>query len=480
MRYDASPTHISSSQTSSVELVIAFSLSLIIFQSVDVQVRGPTMEKVERLAELLLDSNWTTSDLERIAKSVSKGNALTQLELADRLIGRFPSPPSRTSLIDYLKPIKGLGRAVRLKLLRKLHAESRFDLTTMRASIPVANQWDVPPISNLGELATFLELPGKFIDWLAAHRHAHYHIKLIRKRSSGLRLLEAPKAKLKLVQHRIATEILNSVPAHSASHGFVRKRSAITYVQPHTNKSVVLRMDLQDFFPTIADSRVFGLFRSLGYPHAVTQLLCNLCTTETSMDALHDAMLRMDALPSQFSVQQHAVNERLRSLYCRRHLPQGAPTSPALANLIAYRLDCRLSGLADSAGLAYTRYADDLLFSGEDEFGRTAKSFAAQVAAIALDEGFDVNFRKTRIMRRSTRQFAAGVVLNRHTNIQRDEYDQLKATLHNCVQGDPAVQNRDSHADFRMHLLGKINWVKQLNPARGIKLMKIFNEIVWK
>ena len=438
------------------------------------------MEKVERLAELLLDSTWTTNDLQRITQSVSKGDSLTQLELADRLKGRFPSPPSRTSLIDYLKPIKGLGRAVRLKLLRKLHVESRFDVTTMRASIPVANHWDVPPISNLGELATFLELPGKFIDWLAAHRHAHYHIKLIRKRSSGLRLLEAPKTKLKQVQRRIATEILNSVPAHSASHGFVRKRSAVTYVQSHTNKALVLRMDLQDFFPTIAGSRVFGLFRSLGYPHAVTQVLCNLCTAETALDTLHDARVRMGDLPSHFSVQTHAANERLQSLYCRRHLPQGAPTSPALANLIAYRLDCRLAGLAASAGLAYTRYADDLLFSGEDEFGRTAKSFAAQVAAIALDEGFELNFRKTRIMGRSTRQYAGGVVLNRRTNIQRDEYDQLKATLHNCIRGDPAAQNRDSHADFRMHLLGKINWVRQLNPARGAKLMKIFDEIVWK
>ena len=438
------------------------------------------MEKIERLAELLLDSSWTTSDLERITKLVSRGNSPKQFELADRLEGRFPSPPSRTFLIDYLRSIKGLGRTVRLKLLRKLHVETRFDVTTMRASIPVAIHWDLPPISNLGELATFLELPSKFIDWLAAHRHSHYHIKLIRKRSSGLRLLEAPKEKLKQVQHRIATEILNSVPAHAAAHGFVRKRSAVTYVQPHTNKSVLLRMDLQDFFPTITASRVFGLFRSLGYPHAVTQVLFNLCTAETSMDALHDAMVRMGDLPSQFSVQQHAANERLRSLYCQRHLPQGAPTSPALANLIAYRLDCRLSGLAASARLAYTRYADDMLFSGEEEFGRTAKSLAAQVAAIALDEGFEVNFRKTRIMRRSTRQYAAGVVLNRRTNIRRDEYDQLKATLYNCVQGDPAAQNRDSHADFRMHLLGKINWVRQLNPARGAKLMKIFDEISWK
>ncbi|OYW14482.1 MAG: reverse transcriptase, partial [Planctomycetales bacterium 12-60-4] len=132
-----------------------------------------------------------------------------------------------------------------------------------------------------------------------------------------------------------------------------------------------------------------------------------------------------------------------------------------------------------SAGVTYSRYADDLLFSGNDAFGRTVKSFEVQVGAIALDEGFEVNFRKTRIMRRSTRQLAAGIVMNQRTNVRRDAYDQLKATLYNCATGSPAEQNRQSHANFRMHLLGKINWVKQLNPARGAKLAKIFAEIEW-
>ncbi len=437
------------------------------------------MEKVERLAVLLLDSSWKASELEQMLSSVSSVKSNARDGLADRLTVRFPSPPSQSALINFLKRSKGLGRAVRLKLLERQQAVSRFDLTTMRASVPAANAWEIPPISDEGELAEFLNLPSKLVDWLASQRHSHYRIKLIRKRSGGLRMLEAPKAKLKLVQHRIACEILNSVPVHSSAHGFVRKRSAVSYVGPHVNQSVVLRLDLLDFFPSIIASRVFGLFRSLGYPHAVTHLLCNLCTAKTTMDELEDATKALGERPNYFSVQEHAGRERLRSLYCERHLPQGAPTSPALANLIAYRLDSRLSGLAASADVAYTRYADDLLFSGNDDFGRTVKSFAVQVGAIALAEGFEVNFRKTRIMRRSTQQFAAGIVLNRRTNIQRAEYDQLKATLCNCVSSSPAEQNRESHADFRMHLLGKINWVKQLNSTRGAKLMKIFNEITW-
>ena len=171
--------------------------------------------------------------------------------------------------------------------------------------------------------------------------------------------------------------------------------------------------------------------------------------------------------------------DRLRLLYCRKHLPQGAPTSPALANLIAYRLDCRLSGLAANAGVSYTRYADDLLFSGAKDFGRFAKSFAIKVGSIAIDEGFQVQFRKTRIMRAATQQSAAGIVLNQGTNARRSEFDLLKAILFNCVRQGPSTQNRKCVSDFQSHLRGRINWVRQLNPARGEKLMAMFHSVDW-
>ena len=171
--------------------------------------------------------------------------------------------------------------------------------------------------------------------------------------------------------------------------------------------------------------------------------------------------------------------ERLRRFYCRKHLPQGAPTSPSLANLIAYRLDCRLSGLARNAEVSYTRYADDLLFSGLRDFGRIAKSFAIRVGSIALDEGFQVQHRKTRIMRAATQQIAAGIVINKITNIRRSEFDVLKAILFNCTRYGPSTQNRDALPDFQSRLRGRIDWVRQLNPARSEKLMEMFHAIDW-
>ena len=107
------------------------------------------------------------------------------------------------------------------------------------------------------------------------------------------------------------------------------------------------------------------------------------------------------------------------SIYAAAHLPQGAPTSPALANLCAYRLDCRLAALAASLAATYTRYADDLAFSGGEELERGARRFQVLVCRVALEEGFEVHTRKSRFMRQAVRQQLAGVVVNEHPNVQR-------------------------------------------------------------
>ena len=168
-----------------------------------------------------------------------------------------------------------------------------------------------------------------------------------------------------------------------------------------------------------------------------------------------------------------------RRLYRQPHLPQGAPTSPALANLAAHRLDARLAGLARAAEASYTRYADDLVFSGGESFARSIGRFPIHVAAIALEEGFAVQHRKTRVMRQGVRQRAAGVVINQKINITRDDYDRLKAILYNCVRHGPGEQNRAGVADFRAHLAGRVAHVCRLNPERGEKLMRLFERIEW-
>ena len=430
------------------------------------------MDHFQCLAEILLDTQWTSDSLEQAIVLFSVPRSKARKRLSAAILLEFKTPPSRSVLASYLQT---------QKLCEKLNWSKAegfrlhdVEPNRMRRAVAAPFAASIPTLPTVGQFAKWCDMEVGLVDWLAQHRKDHYRVSTTPKRSGGVRIVEAPRMRLKAIQRKIATEILQTIPCHSAAHGFVRGRSALSYVQPHVGKPVLLRMDLQDFFPSIAASRVFGLFRSMGYPYAMTQLLTNLCTATCSEEKLQ--MLQPDGWRFQPNLDRYW---QLRSLYCRKHLPQGAPSSPALANLIAYRLDCRLAGLARSVGINYTRYADDLLISGSESFGRVAKAFAIKVGSIAMEEGFQIQFRKTRIMRAATRQTAAGIVLNRCTNLNRIEYDRLKATLCNCARMGPSTQNRNQLADFEAHLRGRVNWVRQLHPVRGEKLAALFLTIDW-
>ena len=158
---------------------------------------------------------------------------------------------------------------------------------------------------------------------------------------------------------------------------------------------------------------------------------------------------------------------------------QGAPTSPALANLCAYRLDCRLAGLARSVTARYTRYADDLVFSGGLDLQRSIARLRILINAIVLDEGFEIRHRKTRVMSAGSRQQVCGVRLNIRPNIPRETFDQLKAILHNCCRFGPDSQNRSEHPHFREHLMGQLAYWSKICPERVGKLQAMFKKIEW-
>lgn len=330
----------------------------------------------------------------------------------------------------------------------------------------------LPDIPTVGDLAHWLEVSSTEIGWFADRfrldsatpsRMQHYHYRWLPKRSGGLRLIEIPKQRLRAMQHKILREILDLVPAHPAAHGFRHGRSCVTHAALHTGKRVVIRMDLKDFFPSIPASRIDAIFVKLGYSPTVAGTLARLCVNRTPPAAFTGVDVPW--------AERHALRSP--------HLPQGSPCSPALANACAFRLDIRLHALAQTMGAAYSRYADDLVFSGDGELERASEHFHLRVAAIALEEGFRVNTRKTRMMRAGVRQQVTGVVINRHPNIARDEFDRLKAILTNCVRHGPASQNRDQRDNFRAWLGGKVAHVCMLNPARGRKLQRIQDAIQW-
>jgi len=345
--------------------------------------------------------------------------------------------------------------------------------------LAAASSWKIPPFESVGALADWLGLKIGELEWFAdlkgrgcknaGAKLTHYHYRMLAKDSRSIRLIEAPKPRLKELQREILDRILERIPPHPAAHGFIKGRSIRTFVAPHAAQRVVLRMDLQDFFPSLRGARIQALFRTLGYPESVADLLGGLCTNATPHDAWKATASDINPV----------YLRDARQLYSRTHLPQGAPTSPSLANLCAYRVDCRLAALAKVVGASYTRYADDLAFSGGELFEKCAERVSTLVAAILMQEGFHVNHRKTRIMRQGVRQHLAGLAVNQHLNVIRTDFDQLKATLTNCVRLGPESQNRSALPYFRLHLEGRVGFVETINPAKGKRLRTICEKIRW-
>ncbi|WP_176141229.1 reverse transcriptase family protein [Agreia bicolorata] len=337
----------------------------------------------------------------------------------------------------------------------------------------------VPSIAGLGELADFLGVSPGQLDWLTDTAHFnrrtprgrlhHYSYDWLVRPGRAPRLLEVPTPRMRRVQRRVLREILTALPLNDAAHGFVPGRSAVTGAAAHAGAETVITLDLQNFFARVPAQRVYSVFRQAGYPEAVAHALTGLCT--------HAVPPWVGArMPVGGSLEDRLA---LKQAISGSHLPQGSPTSPALSNLSVRRVDTRLNGWAAASGAAYTRYADDLAFSGEGLRGRAAATFIAGVARIVLDEGHLLNESKTRISGRGARQSVTGLVVNDGVAVDRLYFDELKAILHNCAVHGPHGQNRAQHADFRAHLLGRLAWVESVSPSRGVRLRREFDRIDW-
>jgi RNA-directed DNA polymerase len=405
--------------------------------------------------------------------------------LAERYIQTFVggTSPRRREVVRFLRDDPGFVAAC-AKHRRQLTIHHWITGPQSMRPVAAAANWPIPRIETVAALADWMELTPSELRWFADLKGLgykrpragleHYHYRALAKASGSIRLIEIPKPRLRDLQRRILAGILDAIPSHPAVHGFVKGRSILSFAAPHAGQRVVLRMDLENFFPTFPGTRVQSFFRTIGYPEPVADLLGGIATNCVPRSVWREAMKQADfALSAQdlWSV---------RTMYARPHLPQGAPTSPALANLCCYRLDCRLSGLAQAAGAAYTRYADDLAFSGGASFDGSVQRFATRAAMILMEEGFTVHYRKTRIMRQSVRQHLAGLVTNQRLNVRRTDFDLLKAILTNCVRHGPRNQNREAHAHFREHLAGRIGFIESIHPEKGKRLRAIFEKIQWE
>jgi RNA-directed DNA polymerase len=336
--------------------------------------------------------------------------------------------------------------------------------------------WPVAELPHLGALARLLDVDVGELDWFADTRGLerrvseplrHYRWVVLPKRS-GIRLVAAPKPRLKEIQRRLLRHVFASIPPHSLSHGGVRGRSVRTAVAGHAGAHVVVRADLEMFFASIAARRVYGVLRGAGYPEAVAYTITGLCTTVVPRAVWQSVRVPDD-------VDRH---RRMGQALAVPHLPQGAPTSPALANLVTFSLDRRLAGLARAFDAKYTRYVDDLTFSGGGRLRAGRAAFVGTVGEIARDEGFRLVDAKTVVLGSAGRQQVLGAVINDHPTVGRRERDALRALLHNCATLGWRSQARGRDG-FAGHVLGRIAQVGGLDPVLGAKLRAAYDAIDW-
>jgi RNA-directed DNA polymerase len=426
----------------------------------------------------LCKSEWTLVSLRQVVHLATGRRYRWVPWFARRLLIAFPEPPDFEVLLKFVLADKGYRQS---RETGPLPIWTVFVPPRRMKRSPIAGLASPLPVLETDEaLATWLGVRIGKLQWLAdtqSRNRKHpegpllpYRHRWVGKPGGKSRLLEIPRSPLKEIQHKILKGILDLVPPHSAVHGFRKGRSVVTNAGLHCGKAIVIRFDLADFFPSISGVRIGRIFQTLGYPETVATHLSGLCTT-----ILPWPMWRNRPWPAADG-SDHASGMRLTS----RHLPQGAPTSPAIANLAAYRLDRRLARLARAVDADYTRYADDLAFSGGEEFARGCRRFTELVQRIVEEEGYALHPAKTRIMRRSVRQQVAGIVVNGGLSLPRAEYDRLKAILTNCIRHGPKSQNRENHTDFHAHLAGKVARFAGIHMGRGRKLWVLFDRIVWE
>jgi RNA-directed DNA polymerase len=281
-------------------------------------------------------------------------------------------------------------------------------------------------IGSAEELAKLLLVHPIELREVSVGRSRFYRTHRIRKANGSFRTLNVPQGPLKLLQQKINRHILDRVEPLRCVHGGVKGRSVITNAQRHVGKAVVFTIDIKDFFPSIGPRIVLAIFEGLG----IRGEAANLLVQATTWDG---------------------------------QLPQGAPSSSAIANLSMTRVDVRLEGLATRHLLDYTRYVDDLAFSGPERL----KKFRKIIERIVEEEGFTVNPDKILTMHSGMRQVVTKIVVNSKLNLTRESRKEIRRSALQFAAMPRTVRDNDCS------LRGQLSWITSVNPAFGAKVQQI-------
>jgi RNA-directed DNA polymerase len=285
---------------------------------------------------------------------------------------------------------------------------------------------DVPVIYNSSHLAGLVGYKKEYLKKAALHTKYFYRDFQILKKNGQKRSISEPLPSLKEIQHWILIEILYKIPVSPFAKAYKTNVSLIENLKFHKNQPKVFTLDLENFFPSITIESVEKVFIGLGYTKSISDLLSKLCTRDGT-------------------------------------LPQGAPTSPYLSNLIFEDADTAISQYCIKQKIRYTRYADDLSFSGDFDENELLDKVTETIQHLNLK----VNTSKTKLMKPNSRQTVTGIVVNEKPQVVFHKRNELRQAMY-YIKKFGIDEHREykeiDQVNFLEHLLGKINFVLQINP----------------
>ncbi|MEL5445070.1 retron St85 family RNA-directed DNA polymerase [Serratia ureilytica] len=288
----------------------------------------------------------------------------------------------------------------------------------------------LPILQSVNDLAIRTRLPVNLVSKYLRDNHRYYTRLPLKKKTGGFRPIDSPNTELKALQRWVLRNLLANLSPSIYAKGFIKKSSITDNAAPHAGNQYILSIDLKDFFTTVKASYVFTVFKSVGYSKKISYALTSLCTVDGA-------------------------------------LPQGAPTSPTLSNLVCLRLDQRIGKYCENKALTYTRYADDITISG-NKLTVIRKAWGI-IKLIIKDEGYTINKKKELLSGPQSQRKVTGLIVTPRIGIGRDKYNYYRGEIFKLVK------KGDTYSIDRLN--GILSFIKNVDKDKYNKLNEYYKKI---
>lgn len=300
---------------------------------------------------------------------------------------------------------------------------------------------NLPVIFDREHLALLLGIDYNYLNKVMLFNDRFYKLYKLRKKNGEYREISIPNVRLRYIQRWVLDNILYKISVLENVTGFVPKKSILDNAMQHVNKGLVMALDIKDFFPSVNFEKIFNIFYYYGYTKEVSYCLARICTLDNK-------------------------------------LPQGAPTSPYLANIVCKRMDIRIKLLCEQIDADFTRYADDITISGK----KNIIEYLDLIKSIVVDEGFKINDAKTRAMYKNRQQRITGLIVNEKVNVPKEKIRYLRQQIFYIKKygvTNHLEKNQYRHINIKEHLYGLAYFIRMVDEGKGKNFIKDLEQIDW-